>query len=273
MKPADYIDDSYAASEQPTNTVREILRVARVKLHSPVIVIMVLEADMPAAIKALFKAGFHRTADLAPPAYQGRLMLRRSNIIVELELPVTLFGSDQSVAKLRRDRTLGITPMCLTDEGKIAKEKEDALIDTSYESALLIYQECERLNDWRNRMQFTLPGNRQIVSFIRCWDRCFERHGIGSAVHYDRFVVTWDMSYHGGHAWLHYTPSSDSYEIKFKRGEFVWARQGCGFDYPEKASDLLSSLEHYLEAHGNAAECSSLSEVYRMMQSCVIPLD
>jgi hypothetical protein len=76
MKP-EYLDMSDAASEAAINTLTEILRVAKVKFEKSLFNVTVFEPALPAAIKVLYKSGFHLTAGLIYPS--GAQPLRSSS--------------------------------------------------------------------------------------------------------------------------------------------------------------------------------------------------
>jgi len=260
----EHLDTSDAAGEKAINTVLEILRTSKVKMDRGRFHISVLEPSMPSAIKALYKSGFHRTTSTIYRTGHRTLMLRRLDIIVEVDLPHVKFGSDVYVKKLQKSATLTLNPMCLSKEGVVARTQEDARIDISYESMLAIYKETEELNAWRNHMQFVLPENRQIVAFIALLDRCIGLHESGSAVDYDRYDVRW-RSLHTIGARLIYIPSSGRYELEVKVDGFSWSCAGSDFNYPVTAGDLKLNVERQLVTPGDTSPYRWLTNFHERM--------
>lgn len=246
----EYLDLSGSASETAVATVTEILKVARVKMGKAGFPISVLEPAMPAAIKALFKNGFHRTTGLIYPTGAQPLTLRRLGVIVEVGMPRAIFGgyskSDRKHVKLY------LSPMSLSNEGKIAKTVEDSRIDISYESVHAMYKEREELNAWREHMQFVLPKDRQIAAIISLLDRSIELHSDGSAVDRDLFVVGWgnERLTHAKlpGARLVYIPSTGRYELEVRVGAFSWSAVGSHFDFLTIAEQLKLNVERHLKA-------------------------
>lgn len=263
----EHLDTSDTAGEMAFNTVLEILRVSTVKMAGGRFHISVLEPAMPSAIKALYKSGFHRTTTSIYPSGYRRLMLRRLNIIVEVDLPSVKFGADVYVKKLRKSAKLNLNPMSLSKEGVVARTQEESLIDTSFESMLAICKETEELNAWRNHMQFMLPENRQIVALIALLDRCIGLHESGSAVDYDRYDVRWGSlrSKAANGARLIFVPSSGRYELKVKVDGFSWSRAGSGFSYPETAADLKLNVERQFVTPGDTSPSQWLTDFHKRM--------
>lgn len=267
MKP-EYLDTSDTASEKAVNTVLEVLKTSKVKMERGRFFISVLEPAMPDAIKALCKSGFHRTSSAIYPTGYVTLMLRCRNILVKVELPHVKFGADILVKKLKKSAKLSLKPMSLSKEGVIAKTKEESLIDISYGSLLAIYKKTEELNAWRNHMQFMLPENRQVSTFIALLDRSFGLHESGSAVDYDRYDVRWGDNPRSRRATtrgarLTYTPSSGQYELEVKVGEFSWRSIGNDFNYSEMTADLKLNVERQLEAPGDTSQYQWLTDFHR----------
>ncbi|WP_186252102.1 hypothetical protein [Burkholderia gladioli] len=266
MKP-EYLDTSDTARQNAVNTVVEILKTSKVKLAGESSLISVLEPAMPAAIKALYKSGFHRTTSSMNS--RGYLTLRRLNILVDVQLPLVKFGADVLVKRLKKSAKLFLMPISLSKEGVIARTKEDSLIDISYASMLAIYKETDELNAWRNHMQFTLPENRQIVALIALLDRCIGLHESGSAVDYDRYDVRWGDNPRSKTATrgarLIYAPSSGRYEIEVKVDAFSWSSAGSDFNYPETAADLKLNVERHLETPGDTSPYHWLTDFHRRM--------
>jgi hypothetical protein len=247
MKP-EYLDGSEAAGNEVLKTVLEILKAAKVKLEKERPVIFVLEGVMPNAIRALYKAGFHRTTSTTN---SGRyLALRRLNILVDVQLPPVHFGADVLVKRLKKSQKLILHPMYLSKEEVVARTREDSHIDISYESVLAIYKENEELNAWRNHMQFVPPENEEVRAIITLLDRCIGLHETGSAVDYDKFDVRW-MGGVGKKNRLIYIPSSGHYDIEVNIDAFSWNCSGSDFSYSETAEDLWYNVKHHLETTGD----------------------
>lgn len=255
MKP-EYLDMSDAASEAAINTLTEILRVAKVKFEKSLFNVTVFEPALPAAIKVLYKSGFHLTAGLIYPSGAQPLTLRRLGIIVEVDMPHVIFGGYSKT--YRKSIALYLRPKSLSIEGKIAKTQEDSQIDISYDRILAIYKEREELNAWREYMQYALPKDRQIVAFINLLGRCIDLHRAGSAVDRDRFEVRWGDGHlsKGKHpaARLIYIPSTGSYEIDVKIGAFKWSAAGSDFDYLTNVGQLKLAVDRHIVEDGYVAD-------------------
>lgn len=260
MKP-EYLDTSDAASKKAIDTVVQILKTSKVKMERESSFISVLEPVMPAAIKALYKSGFHRTT--SPAIFMcGSLALRRLNVLVEVGLPSLKYGAD--VNRQRKKTELQLVPISLSKEGVRAKTKEDSLIDISYARIEAIYKETEDLNAWRNHMEFVLPEDRQIAAFIGLLDRAIGERQSGSAVHYDRFKVRWGNS--PGlvrRAQLDYRPTSELYELEVKIDAFSWGCAGRDFNYPDTAADLARSVKRHLETCGDTSQYQWLMDFHK----------
>lgn len=142
---------------------------------------------MPKVVRALHKSGFHRTTSLLDEVRY--LALRRMNILVELQLPELMFGSDESVQRRRRQSELRIETAVLSAEQVVEGVRQDAKNDVSYESMLEIYRAKQESNTWRNRKQFVLPKEPQVTEIIALLDRCIQLHESGSAINPDYFDI------------------------------------------------------------------------------------
>lgn len=259
----EYLDSSAAAKKNAVATVVGILKASKVNLARESSFISVLEPAMPAAIKALYKSGFHRTN--GPIFFGDSLALRRLNILVEVQMPRVKYGANVLVERIRKKAELSLTPVSLSKAGVIARTKEDSLIDISYASILELYKETEKLNAWRNHMEFMLPDDCQIAAVIALLDACVWDRKSGSAVDYDKYDVRWGTSPASRSARLIYVPSRRLYELEVKIDAFSWSSAGTGFDYQKTAADLALNVECYLETHGDTSPYRSITEFRRQM--------
>jgi hypothetical protein len=248
---------------QSIDTVLNILGKARIEPPGTSSSLQVKESAMPKVIRALHKSGFHRTTSLLDEVRY--LTLRRMKILVELQLPELMFGSDESVKRRRHQAELRIESAVLSAEQVVESVRQDAQNDVSYESMLEIYKAKQESNAWRNTMQFVLPKEPQVTEIIALLDRCLEIHESGSAMDPNYFDIRWGGRGHTRRARMLFVPSNCRFEINLNVDKFSWHFVGQNFCYQDAASALQRDVESFLAENGDESAHRWLSRFHDTM--------
>lgn len=257
-----------AEHEKAVQTVLLILRNAKIEIVGAMAGMPELrEKSMPAAIRALHKSGFSRTSQPIAGFTKGWLSLRRMNIGLAVQLPEVVFGADTLVERTRKSATLCFVIEVLTAGVVDRLVSADKEIDVSYNAMMEIYREKEKLNAWRNHMQFVLPADPEVTQLVGLLDRYLDNRQTGAAVDYDLFDIRWSNRTSPPYARLQYVPSGNHFELEVGTGDFLYKVSGARFEYLAAVSDLMESVEAFIAERGDTGQyrwtLSGLSEVIR----------